>query len=335
VSARFVVAALVATLVVGCGSGRPSVIAPFTKEDGTEAGGWPVMASGPDGLTLRFVAKATLGVGIVLTNTAARPVTLVDVRALGSARSLVRQTGTQLLAWSPPTCNGRHSCPALGFLHPPYAAVRPQALEVAPRNEAAVQLDFRMASCDAVPFATPGAAQQIQVDYRVGHGGLQQQLLSLGSSRLNLRMPSRRDCLPRPRSTISVEGPYATGSGWTIPVSSGDTCSRTRGGALLFASRLYQSPNNAAVRVEIRLPRFRGAGLYRTFAKPAPALGPAHVATVVGIGSHGWKAFHSTSAVVSVRAIGPKAIKGRFRARIAGYGHSSFRTFGAWRCALA
>jgi hypothetical protein len=312
-----------------------AAFAPFTKQDSTEAGGWSVMQSGPNGLILRFVASSTLGVGIVLKNRATRPVTLVDVRAVSTPRSLVQQDGTRLLAWNPPACGGHHSCPGFGFLRPPYTAVRPQPLTVGAGKQAGAQINFRMASCGALPFATPGAAQQVLVDYRVGRGRLQQQLLSLGSSRLNLRMPSRRDCLPRPRSSITVEGPYATGSGWTIPTSSGDTCARTRGGALLFAGRLYQSPRNAAVRIQIRLPRFRGVGLYRTLANPAPALGAAHVTAVVGIGIHGWTTFRSSSAVVTIRAVTATSIKGRFRATIVGYRRSTFRTFGAWRCELS
>ncbi len=51
-------------------------------------------------------------------------------------------------------------------------------------------------------------------------------------------MPSARDCVPRPRSSISVSGPYATSSDWTIPISSGDSCGWTADGALLFASRV-------------------------------------------------------------------------------------------------
>lgn len=324
---------LVAALLTGC-AGKHQVTAPFSKSDGTEAGGWAVLASGPNGLTLRFVPKTSFGVGIVLRNRAKTPVTLVDVRTLAPAGSLVHQQGTQLLAWNPPPCNGHHSCPAFGFLRGPYRQAHPRPLAVNPGKQVAVQLDFRLASCADVPFASPGAAQRIELVYRVGGGQLQRQVLPLGGSRLNLRMPSRRDCMPRPRSTISVEGPYATGSGWTIPISSGDSCSRTRRGALLFTSRLYESPDKPAVRIEIRLPRLRGPGLYRTLARPAPALGPARVAAIVGIGIHGWETFRSSSADVTVKAITPETVKGRFRATIVALSGETFRTFGAWRCTL-
>jgi len=147
-------------------------------------------------------------------------------------------------------------------------------------------------------------------------------------------MPSARDCQPRPKSTIAISGPYATGSGWTIPISSGDSCSRTSRGALLFDSRLYESPNGPSVRVKIQLPRFLGLGLYRTIPRPAPALGPASVDTVVGIGIHGRVTFHSGSAVVIVNAVTKSTIRGRFRATIIGRRQETFRTYGAWRCLI-
>ena len=54
----------------------------------------------------------------------------------------------------------------------------------------------------------------------------------------------------------------------------------------------------------------------------------------VGIGIHGWQHFRSSTAVVSVRKETAKTISGRFHATIVGYRHTTFRTFGAWRCDL-
>jgi hypothetical protein len=145
-------------------------------------------------------------------------------------------------------------------------------------------------------------------------------------------MPKPSDCLPRPHSRIAVEGPFSTGSDWTIPGSAGDTCVRTRGGGLRFRSRLYQRGSRAAVRVSIVLPRLRGTGLYRTLPRPARALGPAQVLVTAGIGNHGWTTFHADASVVTVlRAAGRKP-KGRFRAVVKGSHGTSFRVYGAWRC---
>jgi hypothetical protein len=103
---------------------------------------------------------------------------------------------------------------------------------------------------------------------------------------------------------------------------------------LLFASRLYESPNGPSVRVEIRLPRFGGVGLYRSVGKPAPALGPAAVDAVVGIGIHGYVTFRSSRSVVTVTGETKRTMTGRFYATIVGRRHSTFRAYGAWRCLI-
>lgn len=328
-------AALGATIVASaCGSQASSVRAPFKEVSFTEAGGWSVMASGPQGVTLRFVPNTTFGIGIVLRNHSGEKLALLDVSTPSDPSSLVQQVGTLLASWNPPPCNGAHSCPAFGFLRPPYRAHRPSAIEVRPTGEAAVQLNFEMRGCDAVPLATAGAPDRIDVTYRVGNSAAETQELSLGGAKLKLRMPSRRDCLPRPKSTIAVEGPYATGSGWTMPTSSGDSCTHTPGGALVFASRIYLAPQKPMVRIWIRLPRFRGVGLYRSLGHNAPAAGPAHVTAVVGVGLHGWQHFRSSTAVVNVLNQTRKRAGGRFHATIVGYRHATFRAYGAWRCEL-
>lgn len=252
-----------------------------------------------------------------------------------AAPRFAAQVGTKLAPWHPPRCSGRHSCPAVGFLREPYVSVHPSPVSIGPRGEAAVQLNFRMLGCDALSLAAVGAPDEIEISYRVGGGAVSSEDLPLDSAKLNLRMPSRRDCLPRPTSNIAVEGPYATGSGWTMPTSSGDSCSRTPSGALVFASRVYLAPQKPMVRIWIRLPRLRGEGLYRSLPGLATALGPAHVTAAVGIGILGWQHFHSSTAVVSVRRETAKTISGRFHATIVGYRHTAFRVFGAWRCHLA
>lgn len=323
-----------ATVVTGCGAHATSARAPFAKVSFTEAGGWAVMGSGPSGISLRFVPSTTLGIGIVLRNRSDTTVTLLGADALSAPTGLVQQQGTTIAPWNPPRCPGTHSCPPVGFLHQPYRAVRPTPVSIKPHREAAVQLNFRMLGCDALPLAAAGAPDRIELSYRVGSGSVSSEELPLGSAKLNLRMPSARDCLPRPKSTIAVEGPYATGSGWTMPTSGGDSCTRTAAGALVFASRVYLAPQKPMVRIWLRLPHFRGRGLYRSLPGPATALGPARVTAVVGIGLHGWQHFHSSAAVVSVRRETAKTISGRFRAMIVGYRRTTFRAFGAWRCEL-
>jgi hypothetical protein len=103
---------------------------------------------------------------------------------------------------------------------------------------------------------------------------------------------------------------------------------------LLFASRLYESPNGPSVRVEIRLPRFRGVGLYRSVGKPVPALGPAAVDAVVGIGIHGHVTLRSSRSVVTVATVTKRTITGRLHTTVVGRRGSTFRAYGAWRCLI-
>src|SRR5260370_22326023 len=110
---------LTIVLLAGCGS-NTRVLTPFTKTDGTEAGGWAGLRLGPTETTLQFVPKTSFGIGIVLRNTSHQTVRLVDVRTLDPPHSLVRQQGTTLINWSPLPCSGRHSCPAIGFLRGPF-----------------------------------------------------------------------------------------------------------------------------------------------------------------------------------------------------------------------
>jgi hypothetical protein len=320
--------------LVACGS--PTRIAsPFSLEDGAETGGWSVLQLGPSGTLLRFVPNTRFGLGIILRSRAKSRVTLVDVRTVDPPNSLVHNDGTVLRRWDPPPCSGGHSCPAVGFLHGPYRATTPRPIVVRPGAQAAVQLDFHVDACSAVPTASAAAAQKIVVTYEA-NGRIGRQLISLRSQRMRMRMPSARDCEPRPKSSISVSAPFSSGSDSTIPVSSGDSCSRTTNGGLLFTSRLYQTPNQPAVRIDIHLPRFRGLGLYRTLENPASSRGPALVRAVVGIGITGWKTFPSTTAVVTVISLSAHTAKGRFHATFSGRRHSEvFRAFGAWRCLIA
>jgi len=274
-----------------------ALAAPFAKADSLEAGGYPVLSIGPHGTVLRYIANQPFGIGIVLRNRSSVPITVLDVRAVEPPRTLVHQIGTRLVAWNPAPCPATHSCPASGFLRQPYRPGRPVPLDVAPGGGVGVQLNFRLAACTAVPFATASSPTQVDVVYRFG-GRERIEGLSLDSARLLLRMPKPSDCAPRPHSDISVTGPYATSSAWTIPGSAGDTCTKTT-----FTSRWYETPGKPEVRVVIRFPR--------------------EVDVVVGIGIHGWKTFHSRYAVVTAK---------RFHATVVGLRGTTFRVYGAWRC---
>jgi hypothetical protein len=313
--------ALSAAGFAGCGSGAPDG-APFVVLSGVSTGGWPVLASTPQGITIRFIERTRFGVGVTLRNRSRRSVTVVDARAVEPARTLVHQIGTRFVPWNPPTCSGNHSCPLVSFFRPSYGAVRPLPVNAAPGKEVGVQLNFGLDSCRAVPFASPAAPQLLVVDYRYGRGALRREALPLGSASLRLRMPQPGDCARRPHSHIAVSGPYATSSDWTIPGSDGDSCRRPAAGGLRFRSRLYLYPGRPAVRVAIRLPRFRGRGSYYS----------AQVHVVVGIGLHGWTVFRAARSLVTVTHAGSTTFGGRFRATLAGRQRTSFRAYGAWRC---
>jgi hypothetical protein len=126
------------------------------------------------------------------------------------------------------------------------------------------------------------------------------------------------DCAPRPLSQIAVDGPFATGSDWTIPGSAGDTCTRGSHGRVVFVSRLYQAPNKPTVRVRIVLAQFKGLGLYRTLPQAATDAGPAQVSVIVGIGIHGRRLFLGQASVVTATSSTPTTLGGRFHATILG-----------------
>jgi hypothetical protein len=276
---------------------------------GTVAGGYPVLGSSPSGLTLRYIPGQPFGVGVFLENRSRVPVVVDDVRVLEPPGTLVHQIGTRLRPWNPPRCTGAHSCPAAVPPFGPLTAAMPRPVRVAPGRQVAVELDFRLGGCGEVPFASPVSPRTIEVTYSGGR-----ELLSLGAARPVLRFPKPADCVPRPHSDISVTGPWATSSAWTIPGSAGDTCTRLRDGRVAFVSRWYAFRGNPEVRVEIT---------------------PPHTVNVrVGIGLHGWTVFHARYAVVTTLRTDPKNYGGRFHATIVGRRGTTFRAYGAWRCTL-
>jgi hypothetical protein len=178
---------------------------PFGKDASVAAGGYPVLGSGPHGLTLRYVPDQPFGVGIVLRNRSSAPVTIVDVRTVEPLGTLVHQIGLRLVPWNPPPCTGNHSCPARVFLRPPYTAMRAAPLAVGPGRGVGVQLNFRLGGCAAVPFAVDASPRAIDLVYRAGGKTLRERL-ALGDARPVLQFPRPSDCPPRPPSVALPRG---------------------------------------------------------------------------------------------------------------------------------
>lgn len=267
------------------------------------SGGYPTLASGPSGVTLRYIPNQPFGIMVPIRNRTSEPLVIRDVRVLEPPGTLVHQIGTRLQPWRPPTCPRRGSCVAYTPRFGPYLARTPEPLRVPAGKSFGVELDFRLGGCSAVPFASHASPRQIEVFYDGGR-----QVLSLGAARPVLRFPTPADCTPRPHSDISITGPWATSSDWTMPGSAGDTC---RDG--VFTSRIYLRGGGPMVRVRI-VPATR------------------QVDVIVGIGLHGWTTFRSRDAVVTTLRTKPKDTGGRFHATIVGRRGTTFRAYGAWRC---
>jgi len=267
------------------------------------SGGYPTLAGGPNGVTLRYIPNQPFGIMVAIRNRSHRPLVVRDVRVLEPLGTLVHQIGARLQPWRPPPCPRDESCPAYAPPFGPYVARTPRPLRVAAGKSFGVELDFRLGDCAEVPFASPASPRLIDVIYDGGR-----QTLALGAARPALRFPKPADCSPRPHSDIAVTGPWATGSDWTVPGSAGDTC---RDG--VFTSRTYARGAGPMVRVRI-VPATR------------------QVAVIVGIGRHGWTTFRSRYAVVTTLRRKSKETGGRFHATVVGYRGTTFRTYGAWRC---
>jgi len=73
------------------------------------------------------------------------------------------------------------------------------------------------------------------------------------------------------------------------------------------------------IRVVIRLPRFRGVGLYR---------GQVLVKAAIS----GRNTFRSRTSVVTVTRTTTSTVGGRFHATLIGYHRTPFRAYGTWAC---
>src|SRR5205085_11666216 len=117
--------ALAAAGLTGCGGGGHESRAPLVKLDSLESGGWPVLASAPNGLTLRFIERTRFGIGIVLRNRSGRSVTILAAGTPEPVGALVHQIGTRLVPWNPPPCTGGARLP--GVRVPPHLVRRRSA----------------------------------------------------------------------------------------------------------------------------------------------------------------------------------------------------------------
>jgi hypothetical protein len=314
--------ALSAAALAGCGSAAHHG-APLVMLGARAVGGWPTLGAGGRGITLRFIERTRLGVGLALRNRSRRSVTVVDVRTLEPPRTIVHQIGTRLVRWDPPSCPPHvRGCIGDVFSRSSYGAVRPVPVTAPPGKDVGVQLNFRLGSCRDVPRASFAAARAVVVDYRVGRGTLRRETLPLGSARLSVRMPQPGDCARRPHSHILIRGRFATSSDSTEPGSDGDSCRRTARGGLRFRSRLYVNGQAPAFRIWIRLPRLRGRGTYRS----------AQVRAVVATGLRGRTVFRAARSLVTVTHTGATTFGGRLHAGFTDRRGLPFRAYGAWRC---
>jgi hypothetical protein len=139
---------------------------------------------------LKFIPSAPFRIGVVLTNSASKPVTLTDVRAVLPHGSVVRQLGTALATWvAPPPCLGILCGPAPdGGLQnaTTFGALRPSPLVVAPGKGAAVQLNFRFLGCPDARHASLRTISRIEVSFKDSAGTTVLQRLALGNSTLKI-----------------------------------------------------------------------------------------------------------------------------------------------------
>lgn len=131
-----------------------------------------------------FAPRATFAVGLVLTNKAGAAVTLQDARAVLASPAPLRQIGTLLTPFTLVQCPG--GCPP-GYPryvtppYPPYGAIRPVPLTVAPGHQALIQLNFRFVACWDKPLPWRPVTRQLIVGYRTPAGTVIHQRLALVS----------------------------------------------------------------------------------------------------------------------------------------------------------
>jgi hypothetical protein len=321
-------------VLTGTAAGPPESVAatptggPFALNNGTEAGGYPLAGSGPNGTGVRFIDRGSFWVGVLLRNASAdRPVTIVGAHTPEPADSLVRQADARFAPYTP--CAGNRFCSFLGDpRHPP----APPPLTVAGHGLVGVKLNYRLVACAAAGNSTTASGDSLIISYRYRSGPVQQQTLPLGGAKLLLRRPSGIECVPRPYSHIGLVGSFTTSpEHGTVPGSDGDTCTKTAAGGLRFRSRLFMDRDQIEWRVAIDLPRLRGLGGYGRPESKGTPLGQAEIAVSGGFGNHSWTTFHDNNGAVTVTQTKGALFGGRFDAVLSGH-RRFFHAYGAWRC---
>jgi hypothetical protein len=210
ISARFLLLAFASLglCAAGAGATRPAL----AKEPSLEAGGYPVLGSAPNGLTLRFIDGARFGIGLVLRNRSGRQLTLIDAQIAETPNGLIHQLGTRIVPWNPPHCPRNAHCPAFVFLRSPFGSAKANPFALKPRASAGVQLNLQLGHCAAVPLASFEPLRFVDVAYRRNGQTVRRERLALGSATLMLRRPAASACDHRPHSQIAIDGPFADSS---------------------------------------------------------------------------------------------------------------------------
>jgi hypothetical protein len=325
---------LLTLLVVAIGVGTPGSLAaappggPFILQGGTEAGGYPLAGSGPNGTGVRFIDRGSFWVGVLLRNASAdRRVTIVGAHTPEPVGSLVRQTGARFAPYTP--CTGNRLC---SFLGDPRHQPVPPPLTVGAHRFVGVKLDYRLVTCAAAATSTTASGDSLIVSYRYGTGPVQEQTLPLDGATLLLQRPAGIECVPRPYSHIGLVGSFTTSpEHGTVPGSDGDTCTKTAAGGLRFRSRLFMDRDQIEWRVTIDLPQLHGLGSYGRGDSKGTPLGRAEIAVSGGFGNHSWTTFHDNHGTVTLTQAEGALFGGRFDAVLSGH-RRFFRAYGAWRC---
>lgn len=271
---RYLAVIAVVSLLTGAGAARSAARfthPPLVLRGMVESGGRVDLGSPPAGVEgelLRYIPHGLFQLGLLLENRSGARLVVTGARVVEPRGTLVHQIGTRFHRWNPPACPPGAFCPAYGF--PLQSrAVHPRPFAVARGKKVGVELDFRLGSCAEIPSANPAPISLLRVTYRTPHGPTRARIFSLRRERPDLRMPKPEDCA-EPRSSLSVNGPqrYASSQLWTVPGSTGDTCT-IRHGTLDFVSRRYQTETSRPYakshweRVTLHLQRFEGIGVYR------------------------------------------------------------------------
>jgi hypothetical protein len=323
---RLIVVATVGfvALAVAGGTAAAGPQRPLALLNGSSAGGYPALAGGgPVGQNVRFIDRGTFWIAVLVRNESSRPFTLVQARTPEPVNSLVGETRSGFSHYTP--CTGDRLCPW------PSTPTSAKPLTLRPHAEAAVKFNYRLVSCAHAGASTTATGSTLVLGYRYGSGRTLEETVRLGGARLRLERPAGVECLSRPYSYIGLVGSFTTSPEHKpTPGSDGDTCTKTRSGAVVFRSREFTDRSGTSFRIEIELPRYRGIGSYHTAGQ---ALGPATVTAIGEFGTPGPTTVFHDHGTVTVTTAHSSTLGGRLTAVFSGH-RRFFRAYGTWRCTL-